>query len=185
MTDADRTAFVECMQSLCSAFRVEADKPLLRAYWRALSDLDAEAIVTACDEALRQMRFMPRPAELRAFVNGATAEDMSLLTWPIVMRAIAAVGPYHAPAFDDARIAAAVDMIGGWVHLCELSAEELERFYRGRFLEAYRAACRTNVSVRPLLGIHDQDKDALPSPEAIAKRLQDQAASLRDQETDE
>ena len=63
---SDKRPFAELMQGLAANFRVEIGTPYLQALWFGLEDLALEQVGAAAVRALRELKFMPTVAELRA-----------------------------------------------------------------------------------------------------------------------
>lgn len=65
MTPADRKAFAPALFIVAETLGAKVSDVALEGYWDALQDLSLAAFQVACKRALRECKFMPRPAELR------------------------------------------------------------------------------------------------------------------------
>lgn len=65
----DRRLFGEKLKLLIAVFGREPSEELMDGYWKGVADLSDEEFIAATDRALRDCRFMPVPAELRAFAR--------------------------------------------------------------------------------------------------------------------
>ena len=114
-------------------------------------------------------RFAPQPADIVFFLEGGT-EDRALFAWSRVESAIRHVGPYQTVVFDDPAIHAAIDGMGGWMLLCNMSDDELP-FRRNEFVKRYRALAERGVFEYPrrLVGIaeHHNSADGHELPEPV------------------
>jgi hypothetical protein len=158
MKPDDRKAFLPLFNTLASAFRVELSPSLIQAYWQALSDLPLESVEAAIDSAMRSCRFMPVPADLRSMAGEMPADAKAALAWDAVRRAIRAHGAYASVDFDHPAVNAAVRSIGGWLRLCSLDAEELDKWTRKDFEKVFLAFADRGPGEeagRPLVGLHE------------------------------
>jgi hypothetical protein len=119
MTPADAPRFAKLLGALAETFDETLSTLRIEIYFRALADLDLDVVERAVTDAARTLTFFPRPAELRASVEG-TPDDRAELAWMAVLQQVRAVGWCGAPVFRDSTIAQTVtDVFGGWRPLCE------------------------------------------------------------------
>lgn len=152
----DKARFGEALAALGVAFGREVDEPLLRAYWLALADLGAEAMLRACHQALRSCDRFPVPSELRRLAAGGPGGAAA--AWALVVKAIRAHGAYESVRFEDPAITAAIRQLGGWVRLCCLESHELHAFVAKDFARTYEALATvplTDELTAPLRGLHE------------------------------
>jgi hypothetical protein len=69
MTNADRECFGELLAQLGDVFGEELSAARVHGYWLALEDLPLGDVERSVAEALRECKFFPRPAELRALAG--------------------------------------------------------------------------------------------------------------------
>ena len=149
--------------AMAAAFGKEASEMMIHGYRLGLRDLPAQDIQIAVDRAMRECKFMPSVFELRQLAGTMPAESRATLAWASVRDAIGRVGGYASVDFDDAIVNATVRELGGWVKLCDTSAEELDRFIRPRFERTYCVLFQWGVSGEsgaPLIGMCDGDNSA-------------------------
>lgn len=77
----DKTKFAMGIEMLAEFFGKQVSEAILEGYWIALSDLTDDEYRKAVTAALKQSKFFPAGAELRAFAGRKRLE-----------------APYHAPA---------------------------------------------------------------------------------------
>ncbi|MEL6544368.1 MAG: DUF6475 domain-containing protein [Myxococcota bacterium] len=139
MQPQDRASFMQDLEGLCAAFGREADKATLHGYFMGLEDMPIDAFRAACRRAVRECKFMPKPAELRQLGGELNGSSRALSAWQELERALSSVGSYQSVDFEDPAINAAVRGLGGWVYLCQRETEELNRFIQPRFMKAYES----------------------------------------------
>lgn len=132
MTNADSPRFGELMALLSETFNEPMSEARATAYWLALEDLPLDDIERSVAEALRECRFFPRPAELRALAGAQPVTP----GW--VNRQLSA-GLSGKPV--DPFVALFVERLGGWRGVEDRMPVErlplVERLYPGIV-----AACR-------------------------------------------
>lgn len=139
----DRKKFAYGLAGLAKGLQGRLDEQTIEVYFMALEDLDDASFERACGRALRELKFFPRPAELRALAGEHTAGERAIAAWMELKRATASVGHRASVTFEDVAINGAVRSMGGWERLCGANAEDLERFERPRFIAAYNAFARS------------------------------------------
>jgi hypothetical protein len=80
MTRADAVVFARLLQGLAETFDVVLTVTRIELYFRALEDLPLETIQHVTSHALRESRFFPKPAELRAFLEN-TIPERAEMAW--------------------------------------------------------------------------------------------------------
>lgn len=164
MQETDKKRFAELMGGLAQTFTIELSTRDLENYWQflrtySLNELE-RAIIEYCSSP-EGHRFMPKPGEIVALLQGKKSEQ-ALLAWVKVTKAMRQTGAYKTVVFDDAIIHAVIADLGGWVRLCHLSERELA-FQQREFERLY--ACYVQQPVRhyprQLSGITDSVNAAL------------------------
>lgn len=99
----------------------------------ALSDYPYETIFRAVMSCAKKSRFHPQLAEIIQEIDGDIS-DKSLIAWRIFLRAMERHGFWGSVRFPDPAYHYAIDMMGGWMRICEswhtLTDKELE--FRGK-----------------------------------------------------
>lgn len=156
----DRAAFGEAIGALTAAFQKEPTKPLLLGYWLGLRDLDLSTVQKAVALGIRDSKFMPPPAALREFAGDEPVGVRCVRAWDAVKRAIREHGAYQSISFDDPAVNAAIRSLGGWVKICSLDSEELDKWTRKDFEKVYSGFSQHGVapeSARYLDGLHERE----------------------------
>jgi len=119
-----REAFATALAVVFAAF----DKPLapaaLEAYWLALSDLTEAELAGATKQALQECKFLPSPAELRAYAGRLKIETRAVMAWDVVRATIDKLDYTGSPDFGP-LVNAVVRNLGGWPRLCALTLPQL------------------------------------------------------------
>lgn len=88
-------------------------------YWLALEDLSIDAVERAGQMALKRCTFFPKPAELRAFVEGSDSDEAEK-AWQLAVVAWEKTGGYSSVLFEDGAIAQGIAWVfGTWREFCE------------------------------------------------------------------
>ena len=159
MTPADKPQFFTLITALVEHYGKEAKKTLLLGYWIGLNDLTYDAVETAVGRAMRSCKFTPKAVELRELCGITPPAHGAELGWRTMMGALAEVGPYTTVTFEDRLINAAVVSMGGWTRLGGLDKEELEKWERKRFVDAYENFAKYGAPAeytKPLIGMTEQ-----------------------------
>ena len=81
-------------------------------------------------------QYPPKPADIVRLIQGSS-QTTSGEAWAKVDRAIRCVGNYRTVVFDDPKIHAAIDRLGGWQKI-SLTEEKEYPFLRNNFLKLYQ-----------------------------------------------
>lgn len=132
----DGARFAALITGLGELYGREPSEALLELYWRALADRSIEELERAASLHVRTEAHFPKPAELLRNEDKASADLRALEAWNVTQRAVADVGSYQTPTFDDPLTQRAVRLLGGWRSFCRPS--ESEHWQQKRFVEVYR-----------------------------------------------
>jgi hypothetical protein len=138
----DRERFGAILSMLARCFGTEVDRALLDAYWIALDGMSDGDFELAAKRSMEELRFMPKPVELRELAGFIPVSARATLAWAHAMEALSSIGPYESVDLGDPVAHAAVRAVGGWVWLGSQTTDHLERFVSGRFVKAYVAVSR-------------------------------------------
>jgi len=128
-------------------------------YVKLLADLDAEALIAACQQHIATSKFPPTVAELREACASLTRPALPAWAdaWGEVLEAIRRVGYLGQPSFSHPLITQAVHSMGGWKLLCAMEISETAT-QRAQFRDMYNAYATRAA----------RDADLLPAARAIA-----------------
>ena len=130
----------------------------VKLYFKVLSDYSLDEVSQAIMEHIKQSPYMPKPADIIRIIEG-TAEDRASEAWYHVLKAIQQYGHYESVQFDNPAIHYAIERMGGWQKLCQLTEEELpfrERDFIKHYVRGERMATWDKVPLR-FIGKHEQD----------------------------
>lgn len=144
MTEQDRKDFNVALATLATLFEKALSKPLMDAYFDALTDLPLDSIRTAFQRVMASSKFFPKPVEIRELIEG-NADDRANRAWDVFLSASGDV--YASVRFFDAAMAAAMTAVfGSWISANQTLHEctpEMLAHYRNHFVRQY-AVCRSN-----------------------------------------
>jgi hypothetical protein len=148
MKPEDMQRFESVLRGLCEVYDKELTPFFSSAYFAALEDLDIDEIGKAAIGYMRMpekdCRFMPKPGDLRAMVEGRN-DDAATLAWAKICKAMRQQGSYQSVAFDDPIIHRVLTDMGGWAWFGASLEKELP-FIERRFCDAYKTYRRTEKS---------------------------------------
>lgn len=163
MTEADFDRFSDLLGGLAEALDAPLSVVRIEGYFAALRDMDIDSVASAIGSAMRNSTFFPKPAELRAFIEGS-AEDKANQAWETVMDALKHGGFWNSVAFRDGAIGQTINSVfGGWVACSEALhnlSDEMITAKRKEFMGAYRNAVRQGREVNYLPGYHETNNRA-------------------------
>lgn len=151
----DVEAFVKSMSGLAEVMGIELSEAKLAIYEDCLSKFSDQQILRAISEAARTLRFFPKPVELVELIEGKS-EDRAVEAWGVVLKAIKTIGKYQSIMFEDGKIAHVVEMMGGWIELCSMRADETS-IKSAQFQKMYRA-CSGEYDQKQLAGICEHQR---------------------------
>lgn len=136
MQKVDIKSFAVVMGKLYATFDRESSVIQIEQYYEALCDLTIEQLEHAARKWIATGRFFPKPVELREIAKPDTTDYDAGQAW---MMAVSYVtdSPY-AITFSDPLINAVIRRLGGRATFSRIGSNELERFWRPRFLEEYK-----------------------------------------------
>jgi hypothetical protein len=175
MQDSDRRAFFETWASAWEGCGKAVTDRLLRFAFESLREYQLADIQRAVLERSRDAdtgAFAPKPADIIRQIEGA-GDERSLAAWTKVETAITRIGPHRLIAFDDNRIHAVIDDMGGFMRFCVVTDDDLP-FMRNEFCKRYRGYVRKAPTRWPALitaaeGEVDEPPHLIGDPE-LAKR---------------
>ena len=141
MKTQDKARFGKALAACAQVFDQEPTKERTTLYFEALIDLDIEEVEKACFKAIQQLKWFPKPAEIRNLVLG-DPETRAMLAWDTTLKAVRQHGYYDSVNFTDPLITAVIhDMAGseGWPGFSEKINDNTRPFIAKEFQTRYRA----------------------------------------------
>ena len=139
MNSNDFTKFGEAMAILAEVF--DNGKPVSKIkidiYFRALQAHRIDSIRAAVSRMVMERVYptFPKPAEIIRTITG-DGQDMALLAWTKVIKAVARTGNYYSVKFSDPVIHSVIEVMGGWIKFGTFREDEMiwkqkefERYY--------------------------------------------------------
>lgn len=125
------------VQSVAMIDQVTAGKPRTKeafsTMFKLLEDYTFEDISRALEGHARTNKFLVQPADIISIIEGDIA-DKSLVAWRVFLKSMEHHGFYSSVRFPDPAYHYAIDLLGGWMRLCEewhgMTDKEIE--FRGK-----------------------------------------------------
>lgn len=160
MRDEDRLEFAEAWTSAMDLYGREVSDMAIELAFHALEPLSIQEVQAGLTAHVRNPdtgQFPPKPADVIRNVHGSS-QSAAMEAWAKVDKAIRSVGQYRDVVFDDWKIHAAVEQLGGWIETAQTSADEYP-FLRNRFVKLYEGFTVQPPKRYPykLLGIASRD----------------------------
>lgn len=155
----DEDRFEALLRALFETFGQEPTPGQILGYRLALDSLPIAELELGIARAMRSLKFLPKPVELRALAGVMATDTRAILAWGVVKQTVHRLSAYGSPDFDDPVINAAIRNMGGWIRLCNSPAEEFDTWVRKDFERIYAHLSVNGVSAdqgRALAGIHDE-----------------------------
>jgi len=159
MIEKDRELFAKLISGLALTFGRDISDVLLFGYWIGLNDLPYSQVESAVAKAMKQCRFMPTVFDLRELAGIIAPAAQAAIAFGDVETALRTVGYYRSPDFEDTVINATIRNLGGWLRVCEMPAEEFDKWFRKEFERMYLVYLSMGVnaeSAAPLIGYFEQ-----------------------------
>ena len=134
-------------------------------YYLALKDLSKEEFLNGFIRMIRDREYtnFPSIAEIRKYGLWLKEEDVEVrihIAKEKLKQAIKVFGAYQSVAFDDPNIHAIIDSLGGWVKVCMMKEEELEKFITFEFRKIYKVYLRSSYNINSrYTGLHDKENN--------------------------
>lgn len=156
---------------------------MLEVWQEDLADLDDALLVAACRNHRERSQWLPSIAEIRASAvslmrQASPANQIAGEAWGDVKQAIASVGYYSLPQFDNPATAAAVRRMG-WREICLDDGPEgviraqFERMYNAE-IERMESTVQQSPAVREFIGAMTVSPDRQLAPgdtSAVIRRI--------------
>jgi hypothetical protein len=133
--------FVAVMTVLAEFYDKPFSEGAIALWWSLLKKYPLKRIVEAVEAHCADPehgRYPPKPADLVGRLDGL-AGDLALEAWSKTLKAIRRIGAWDSVLFDDPKIHAVIDDMGGWVKLCSTEDKQLP-FVAKEFCERYKGS---------------------------------------------
>lgn len=139
MNDADREEFQEVWTGAYSLYRQSVSESMLELCFAALqrySIADVSRGLTAHIRNPDTGQYAPKPADVIKHIGGSS-QSAAGEAWAKVDYAIRCIGNYRSVVFDDPKIHAAIERLGGWTKMALTENKEYP-FLQNHFLKLYQ-----------------------------------------------
>ena len=161
----NKERFATAILVLGEAYRQKVTDLTVRAYELVLSDLPVDVVEAACAKAMRVSKYFPSAYELREFAGVIPEKTRAAIAWESVESAVRIHGGYTTVLFDDPVVNAVIRNLGGWIHVCSLSIEEFNKWFRKDFESRYESFFQAQRGImEPLIGLHEKQNRGTGEP---------------------
>jgi hypothetical protein len=155
MTERDLEAFAGLMALLAEVFDKDLNAQRVEIYFRALATWPIEQIAAAVDEAVRRLKFFPKPAELIELLEGSP-DDQAEHAWGQFWLALTRGGTYRSLYCEDDVLAEVIRrQFGTWADAWNIPRPEYDppghQIHRKNFVSMYRDLVRQRRRWDPYL----------------------------------
>jgi hypothetical protein len=179
MNEQDELKLARAITALAIAFQKPVSEGLIAAYRMGLDDLPIRDIERAVARAMREHKFFPTVAELRALSGVLAPEDRFLAAWRAIETAQIKESYYGTVDFDDKAINAVVHQLGGWETFSDRFDKEDHVWLKKECERVYASFCRNGVPAemaRPCGGLHNRNNHSrfpehVPAPTLVESGL--------------
>lgn len=182
MTDKE---FAEIFIPAAELFGISVSKGSMELWYGALQEYSIQDIRKAFTVLARRHKFKGSvlPAHIVEVLDG-DPNMQAAVAWSQAMAAIHHIGSWDSVKFEDPAIPSAIEIMGGWLELCQLSEEEL-RFQAHHFKRIYNRIRNEVKSAPHLTGQleldHEKSEDPdLPPPPIFKVRYLNGSIAIED-----
>lgn len=139
MTRNDRAPFAELWVAAYAVYGKTVSDPMLDVVFSALSSYSLQDIRRGLSGHIKNPdsgQFPPKPADVIKHISG-NSQSAAAEAWAKLDYAIRCVGNYRSVVFDDPKIHAAVERLGGWVKVSMTESKEYP-FLQNAFQKLYQ-----------------------------------------------
>lgn len=139
MNTNDRAKFAELWTAAYAVYGKSVSSPMLDVVFSALSSYSLQDVRTGLSGHIKNPdsgQFPPKPADVIKHISG-NSQSTAGEAWAKVDYAIRCIGHYRSVVFDDPKIHAAIERLGGWVKLASTDNKEYP-FIQNNFLKLYQ-----------------------------------------------
>lgn len=145
MDKQDSIRIVSAVNALAEFFKESLSELRLEFYVSAIEEFSPEQVEAAAREAVKTLRFFPKPVELIDLIQGSVG-DRAEQAWQIAWEAYRRAGYYESVLFEDGAIGRTIQIVfGGWIQFSETSrtlSPEMFQARRKEFLSTYKRESR-------------------------------------------
>lgn len=140
--------FAECfvlLEAYCGRTITREVRQLYKMRLSAMDDVQFRFICGRLVETFKPTTAEPFPL-IHNFLelSGDNGNNAALLSLSVLKKAVSRVGAWRSIVFVDRALAASVDVLGGWIAVCNMTAKDWD-INTGRFLEHYKMAKSMNM----------------------------------------
>lgn len=136
MEKHDIKRFAVIMGTLYITYDRDPNTIQIDAYFNAMLDLAIEQVESAARKWIQIGKFFPKPVELREIAQPDMTDYEAGQAWQLAVQYVS--DQSRSITFTDKLINATIRRLGGRATFSRIGANELERFWRPRFLEEYK-----------------------------------------------
>jgi len=134
MRGEDRPEFRDILAGMSEIFGKEISRIGMRFYFEALSEFPIEDVRRAAGEAIRTLKFFPRPVELIELIRGSDRQ-YAAEAWRLVCEHVRS-GRWRRDTTGNQELEQAVRLMGGWSRLGGMLESEIP-FREKEFIEKF------------------------------------------------
>ena len=151
----DFKALASLMALLAETFDKDFTVQRVEIYARALAEYPIEVIAAAVDDAIRRLKFFPKPAELIELIEGSP-DDQAEHGWGQIWLALTRSGTYQSLLCEDDVLAETVRRLyGSWADAWNILRPEADppghQIHHRNFVSTYRDIARQRQPFDPYL----------------------------------
>lgn len=183
MNDNEMEQFAEVWTAAYAVYGRTVSLPMLDVVFSALSSYSLRDIRTGLSGHIKNPdtgQFPPKPADVIKHISG-NSQSSAGEAWAKVDFAVRCVGNYRSVVFDDPKIHAAIERLGGWVKVSTTGGDEYP-FLQNHFLKLYQGFTvqPPQTFPRKLLGTCEHQNDQ--SSSFLRGRADNEPALIGDRE---
>lgn len=142
MTECDKENFAKLVISICEIYEKKFSKSQMVLYWRVLKIFSYEEVEEAFFNHVSDTEngsFFPKPSQVVFFIKQKNCNDLktsAMRAWVLVTETARRFGCGKTISFEDEKIHAVINALGGWKVFLTQSGKEI-LFLQKRFEEFY------------------------------------------------
>lgn len=149
----NKTEFTKFMLLASELYDRKLSKSLTELYWLALEPYSDDECIMAFQTILKTSKFFPKVADLLEVLEGPQNSEATI-AWIDVLDAVKKIGPWESVQFADPVIHSVLEVMGGWVAICDMASAEV-KWKQKEFEQFYSLLRQRNQHREYLPGIHE------------------------------